>query len=66
MTLGNERFSVPELLFNPGDIGMKQAGLPESIMQSLKSVPTALWAAMLANIYIVGGNAKLKNFAERL
>jgi len=30
-----ERFSVPELLFNPIDIGLQQAGLPETIQQSL-------------------------------
>lgn len=30
-----ERFSVPELLFNPIDIGLQQAGLPEAIQQSL-------------------------------
>ena len=66
MTLGNERFSVPELLFNPGDVGIKQAGLSESVIQSLSGVPTGLWPAMLANILVVGGNSKIKGFVERL
>lgn len=66
MTLGNERFSVPELLFNPGDVGMKQAGIPETVLQSLSSLPSGLWPAMLANILIVGGNVKLDGFIERL
>lgn len=30
-----ERFSVPELLFYPSDVGLRQAGLPEMTMQSL-------------------------------
>ena len=66
MTLGNERFTVPELLFNPGDIGMKQPGLPETVMQSLSALPTGLWPAMLANILVVGGNSNLDGFMTRL
>ena len=66
MTLGNERFSVPELLFSPGDIGMKQAGLPDTVFQSLSGLPPGLWPAMLANILVVGGNTKIRGFMERL
>ncbi len=66
MTLGNERFVVPELLFNPGDIGIKQAGLPETVLQSISGVPTGVQPAMLANILLVGGNVKLPGFMERL
>lgn len=66
MTLGNERFTVPELLFSPTDVGMKQAGLPEMIMQSLASLPGAIWPVMLANVVLVGGNANIKGFKERL
>lgn len=66
ITLGPERFAVPELLFNPSDIGMQQTGLPETIMQSLSSVPTGLWPAMLANVLVVGGTAGFSGFTERL
>ena len=66
MTLGNERFTVPEVLFNPGDVGIQQAGLPEMVLQSLSGVPTGLWPAMLANIFVVGGNSKITGFVERL
>lgn len=66
MTLGNERFSVPELVFNPGDVGMQQAGLPETVLQSLSGLPSGLWPAMLANILVVGGNTKIDGFIERL
>lgn len=66
MTLGNERFTVPELLFSPSDVGMKQAGLPETVMQSLNVLPAGLWPAMLANIVVVGGNVKIPGFLKRL
>ena len=66
LTLGNERFVPPEILFSPMNIGFDQAGLAELIIQSLKKVPTGLWPAMLANVFLVGGNTKLPGFKERL
>ena len=66
LALGNERFTPPELLFNPGNVGMQQAGLAELVMHSLSSVPTGLWGVMLANVYLVGGNARLPGFKERM
>ncbi|MCJ1472622.1 Actin- protein 6 [Lambiella insularis] len=66
MALGNERFTVPELLFSPGDIGMKQSGLPETVMQSMSGLPQGLWPSMLSNILVVGGTANLQGFIERL
>lgn len=66
MTLANERFTVPELLFNPGDVGMKQPGISETVMQSMSGLPPGLWPAMLANILVVGGNANIQGFVERL
>ena len=66
MTLGNERFTVPEVLFNPGDVGMMQEGLPATVLQSLSGLPPGLWPAMLANILLVGGNSKIEGFMARL
>ncbi|KAJ5128483.1 hypothetical protein N7526_006649 [Penicillium atrosanguineum] len=66
LVLGNERFAVPELLFTPGDIGMKQAGVPDMILDSLSVLPAGLHAAFLANVLVVGGNAAIPGFMERL
>lgn len=66
MTLANERFTVPELLFNPGDIGMKQPGLPEIVLQSMSGLPPGLWPAMLGNILVVGGNSNISGIMSRL
>lgn len=66
MTLGNERFTVPELLFSPGDVGLKQEGLPATVLQSLSGLPPGLWPAMLANILVIGGNSKIEGFMARL
>ena len=66
LTLKNERFAVPELLFNPGDVGMKEAGLPSVIMQSINALPIELRPAMLANVVVVGGNANIPGLMDRL
>ncbi|KAI1824259.1 actin family [Xylaria intraflava] len=66
LTLRNERFTVPELLFNPSDIGMRQPGLPDLVLQSLHCLPTGLWPGLLANIIVVGGNSLFDGFIERL
>ena len=34
-----ERFSVPELLFHPSDIGLEEMGIPEAIGHSVSSLP---------------------------
>lgn len=66
ITLRNERFSVPEILFNPSDIGLRQPGLPDVVMQSLAELPVGLWPGFLANILVVGGCARIPGFTERL
>jgi actin-related protein 6 len=66
LVLGNERFAVPEILFTPSDIGMKTAGIPDLILQSLSVLPTGLHPAFLANVLVVGGNSLLPGFMERL
>ncbi|KAL1999039.1 hypothetical protein VTN02DRAFT_5154 [Thermoascus thermophilus] len=66
LVLGNERFTVPEILFSPSDIGMKQAGIPDIILQSLSALPTGLHPAFLANVLVVGGNSLIPGFMERL
>ncbi|KAI8628545.1 Actin/actin-like protein [Xylariaceae sp. FL1651] len=66
LTLRNERFSIPELLFNPSDIGMRQPGLADLVLQSLQCLPIGLWPGLLANVLVVGGNSLFDGFVERL
>ena len=66
MTLGNERFTVPELFFTPSDAGMKQAGVPEVVIQSLEKVPEQFRNLLLSNVVLVGGNVNIPGFVERL
>lgn len=66
LTIGNERFVAPELLFTPTDIGMQQEGVCGTILQSLDALPAGLRQAFLVNIVVVGGTSKISGLVERL
>lgn len=66
LELGVELITVPEVLFNPSDIGLGQAGVAEAIHQAVMACPEELHGALYANILLVGGNTKFVNFQERL
>lgn len=64
--LANERFQVPESLFNPSDIGIDQVGIVEGIVDSINSLPKALHALLYENVVLTGGNTVMKGMKERV
>lgn len=66
LKLGNERFSVPEILFHPLDIGIIQMGLPEAIVHLVSLTPKEMHHQFFANIVLIGGNAFFKGYKERM
>jgi hypothetical protein len=66
LSLCNERFAVPEVLFRPTDVGLTQAGLCESIVAAVEACPTWMHGLMYENVMLVGGNVRLPNFAARI
>lgn len=64
--MNNERFTVPEILFRPSDIGMQQAGLTETIIASVSAVEPSLQGPLYANIVLIGGNVLFTGLKERL
>lgn len=66
LIMNNERFTVPELLFRPDDIGLDQAGLASTIAYSISLLPNDLQGMFWANIGLIGGNAKFPGLRERL
>lgn len=66
LTMGNERISVPEVMFNPSDIGLEQAGLAEAIVQAVNEAHPMLRGAMYGNVVLTGGSSQFPNFRERV
>lgn len=66
LVMNNERFSVPEIIFRPDDLGIDQTGLPGTISLSISSLPSDLQGLFWANIFLIGGNTKFPNLGYRL
>lgn len=65
LSLDIERFTVPEVLFRPSDIGIDQAGIAEATWQSLSSLNQVEMGLAAQKILLVGGNMKIPNMKER-
>ncbi|KAJ6565967.1 actin-related protein Arp6 [Mycena vulgaris] len=66
LTMANERFTVPEIIFRPGDIGLERAGLAETIATSIALLPADTQGMFWANIGLIGGNTNIPGFRRRL
>ncbi|KAF8928641.1 Actin- protein 6 [Dissophora ornata] len=66
LTMNNERFTVPEILFHPSDIGMEQAGIPEAIVDAISVCDEEIQGMLYANVVLIGGNSKLPGFKKRV
>ncbi len=66
LVINNERFLVPELLFNPSDLGLQQAGLAEAIAASIASVPVQIQGLLWSNIVLTGGSVQFPGLLSRL
>lgn len=61
-----ERFAVPELLFNPSDVGLSQAGIPEAIHNAISACDLGLQGSLYHHIILTGGNARFPGMRERV
>ncbi|PCH39816.1 actin-like protein ARP6 [Wolfiporia cocos MD-104 SS10] len=66
MYMNNERFTVPEIIFRPDDIGLEQLGVASAVASSVALLPEDLQGMFWAHIGLIGGNAKFPGFCERL
>ena len=66
LRLANERFSIPEILFHPSNIGIEQMGIPEAITLSVSLTPREMHPHLYTNIVVTGGSALFPGFQARL
>jgi len=64
--MNNERFMVPEILFNPSDIGIRQMGIPEAVALAISECEEIAQPWLYRNILLTGGNVLFPGFKERL
>lgn len=66
LRMNNERFSIPELLLHPSDVGIPQMGIPEAIIHSIDACPEENKESLFENIILYGGNALFPGFRDRV
>ncbi|PIK59741.1 putative actin-related protein 6 [Apostichopus japonicus] len=64
--LNNERFAVPEVLFNPSDVSIQEMGIPEAIVYCIGLVQEDMRPHLFKNIILTGGNSLFPGFKERV
>ena len=64
--LGAERFRAPEILFDPGLIGLEYPGVPQIVVDSVTRADMDLRRDLFANIVLSGGTTMCRGFGDRL
>jgi actin-related protein len=66
ITIGNERFRAPELLFQPSFIGDESLGLHEKIFQSINKCDIDIRRELYGNTVLSGGTTMYSGMSERI
>ncbi|EYU26584.1 hypothetical protein MIMGU_mgv1a024149mg [Erythranthe guttata] len=66
ITIGNERFRCPEVLFQPSMIGMEAAGIHETTYNSIMKCDVDIRKDLYGNIVLSGGSTMFAGIADRM
>uniref|UniRef100_A0A7S2TEK9 Ubiquitin-like domain-containing protein n=1 Tax=Lotharella oceanica TaxID=641309 RepID=A0A7S2TEK9_9EUKA len=66
ITIGNERFRCPEVLFNPNLIGLEQRGIAQATYDSIMKCDIDIRKDLFANTVLSGGTTMFTGIAERM
>jgi actin-related protein len=66
ITIGNERFRCPEVLFQPSFIDMDVEGVHERINNSIQNCKSDIRGVLYANIILSGGTTMFDGFAIKI
>jgi actin-related protein len=66
ITVGNERFRCPEVLFKPNLIGKEDAGVHQTTYDSIMKCDVDIRKDLYGNIVLSGGTTMFEGIAERM
>jgi actin-related protein len=66
ITIGSERFSCPEVLFQPFFLGKKTCGIHDATYNSIMQCDMDIRSDLYANIVLSGGNTMYPGIADRM
>lgn len=66
MTVGEEKYLAPEILFSPEKIGLEYPGIHEMLLTAINKADIDLRKDLYENIFIAGGGSKFSGFPMRI
>lgn len=66
ITIGNERFRCPEVLFNPNMVGMEAVGIHDTTFNSIMKCDVDIRKDLYNNIVLSGGTTMFPGIADRM
>jgi actin beta/gamma 1 len=66
ITVGNERFRCPEVLFQPSFIGKEASGIHDTTFQSIMKCDVDIRKDLYANVVLSGGTTMFQGVGERM
>merc|ERR1712080_802818 len=66
ITVGNERFRCPEVLFQPSFIGKEASGIHDTTFQSIMKCDLDIRKDLYANVVLSGGTTMFPGIGERM
>ena len=66
VTIGNERFRCPEVLFNPSLIGKEAQGIDATVFDSIQKCDVDIRKDLYENVVMSGGTTMVEGIAERM
>jgi actin beta/gamma 1 len=66
ITIGNERFRCPEVLFQPSFIGKEASGIHDCTFQTIMKCDVDIRKDLYANIVLSGGTTMFQGIGERM
>jgi len=66
ITVGDERFRCPEVLFQPGMIGKEASGIHDTTFQSIMKCDVDIRKDLYSNVVLSGGTTMFSGIGERM
>lgn len=66
ISIKEELFRAPEILFQPSMIGLEHGGIPDAIFDSVTKCDIDIRKEMLGNVVLSGGTTMFPGFPERV
>lgn len=66
ITIGNERFRAPEVMFQPAFIGLEQSGIHQLAYDSIMKCDVDIRKELYGNMVLSGGTTMFNGISERL